>query len=345
MKRFLFVLIFQCVIVSLTLGQSLTVSDLFTLSSTPSKSIDNYLGKKGFVLAGTNADSDITTISFFQKKKSNRDADSVIRSVDLYKKEDCYFFTLNTSSIAEYENGCNWLKKNQFFYTAGKDSSRTAAYTFQKRNYVVNAGPVINEQDTIYHFSVRKKQIPEIQEIQYAEDLLRFDSHEYLVSFFGERSIKKDDYYFSENELKKCSVLFPNTNQQVIFIWSDEENYSNLSYILISGILPTMSAVQYTGFVSQNKWVSKTGLYSGMSLTDLVRSNNADINFYGRNSEFSFLVDPENNGNINFKKCGVMLGCIGCGGLGDLLDKEKIGAQEVIEKNLQLYIFYLMISK
>jgi hypothetical protein len=331
----------------LATSQSLTVSDLLTLSSTPSKSIDNYLGKKGFVLASNHPDPDggITNISFIQKKKASRDADSVIRTVDLYKKEDCYFFILNTSSVAEYENGCNWLKKNQFFYVAGDDSSRTAAYTFQKRNYVISTEPVISEQDTLYRISVRKKQIPEIKEVQYAEDLLRFDSHEYLISFFGERSVKKDDYYFSENELKKCSVLFPNTNQQAIFIWDDEENYSKLSYVLISGILPTMSAVQYTGFVSQNKWISKTGLYSGMGLTDLIKINNADINFYGRNSEFSFLIDPASKGNINFKKCGVMLGCIGCGGLGDLLDKEKINTQEAVERNLQLYIFYLMISK
>ncbi len=345
MRRFLLLFLIYCVTVQTSFGQSLTISDLFTLSSIPSKKIDNYLGKKGFELASINYDGEINNLSFLQKKKSNRDDGQVNRTVDLYKKDDCYFFILTTSSIAEYENGCNWLKKNKFFFAPGLDSSRTAGYTFQKRNYVVNAGLILNENDTTFRFSVRRKEIPDPNGIQYAEDLLRFDSHEYLTSFFGEQNVKKDYYYFSEKELKNCSVLFSNTNQQAIFIWDDDENYSNLSYIIISGIVPSMSAVQYTGYVSQNKWVSKTGLYSGMELRDLVKANRADVNFYGRTSEFSFLINPDTKGGIDFKKCGVMLGCIGCSGTRGLLDKEKISAQEIFDNNLRLHIFYLMISK
>jgi hypothetical protein len=345
MKKILPVFLFQFFVAMMAAGQSLTINDLLTLSSTPSKNISSFLGKKGFELANSIPDTSITIISFLQRKKRNRAADSVICSVNLYRENDCYLFILNTSSIKEYEDGCNWLKKNQFFYTQGKDSSRTAAYIFEKRNYLISTMQVITENDTAYRFSVRKKELPDAQEIQYAEDLLRFESHEYLASFFGEKNVIKDYYYFNEKDLKNCSVLFPNTNQQAIFIWTDEENYRNLSYILISGILPTMSAVQYTGSISQNKWVSKTGLYSGMRLADLVKANNGDIDFFGRKSDLSFLIDPASSGDINFKTCSVMLGCVGCGGFTNLLDKEKVGSQEAIAKNLQLYIFYLMIPR
>jgi hypothetical protein len=343
--RFLLVIFLQCFVSGLALCQSLTISDVLNLSTIPSKSIDNYLGKKGFVLAGNSTQYDDAAIHFMQKRKTKKDdVDSIVRTVDLYKKEDCYFFILNTSSALEYTAGCAWLKKHEFFSGSNPDSTPTAPHLFQRRNYTVNTSQIITEEDTAYQFKVCKRVLPEGKDVQYAEDLLRFDSHEYLVSFFGPQNVKKDFYYFSENELKKCSVLFPNTNEQAIFIWNDEENYNNLAYVLISGILPTMSAVQYTGFVSQNKWVSKTGLYSGMSLTDLVRTNKGDANFFGRNSEFSFLIDPQSKGEIDFKKCGVMLGCVGCGG-GDFLEKEKISSLAAVERNLQLYIFYLMISK
>jgi hypothetical protein len=295
-------------------------------------------------LANSIPDTSITIISFLQRKKKNQVADSVICSINLYRENDCYLFLLNTSSIKEYEDDCNWLKKMIFSIRRVK-TAPGQPLIYLKRNYLISTMQVITENDTAYRFTIRKKELPDAQEIQYAEDLLRFESHEYLASFFGEKNVIKDYYYFNEKDLKKCSVLFPNTNQQAIFIWTNEENYRNLSYILISGILPTMSAVQYTGSLSQNKWVSKTGLYSGMRLADIVKANNGDIDFFGRKSELSFLIDPASSADINFNNCSVMLGCVGCGGFTNLLDKEKVGSREAIAKNLQLYIFYLMISR
>ena len=61
----------------------------------------------------------------------------------------------------------------------------------------------------------------------------------FLVSYFGEKNVTQDLYYFSENELKKCSVLFSGTLYQVAFVWGDENNLDNLSYIIVSNLLPT----------------------------------------------------------------------------------------------------------
>jgi hypothetical protein len=346
MKLFkIFTLLFTLCAASAPLAaQSFSIDNLLTLSTTQPKNIHSYLGKRGFDFTGTNTHEDVTIYSFMQKRKIKEPVTGPGQSIEMFRKNDSYTFILTTYNSAEYIEGCNWLKKNNFLYMPPEDSSIMASYFFQKRNFTVHTDAAINEEDTAYRFSVQRKEIPQRHEVQFAEDLLRFGSHEYLVSFFGEPAVKKDLYYFSENELKKCSILFPNTNQQAIFIWEDEENYRNLSYILISGITTGLNVVQYSGNVNQNKWISKTGLHSGMNLKEVMHLNETDFKFYGRNSEFAFLIDPENTGTIDFKKCGVMLGGIGAAGYEKMLNKEKISAKEAVENDLQLYIFYLMIQ-
>ena len=71
-----------------------------------------------------------------------------------------------------------------------------------------------------YCFKLTIRKMP--AKIKYAEDLLQFDSHEFLTSFFGKQNVKKDLYYFSEKELQKCSVLFSGSRYQVVFVWGDE---------------------------------------------------------------------------------------------------------------------------
>jgi len=63
--------------------------------------------------------------------------------------------------------------------------------------------------------------------------------------FFGEKNVKKDGYYFSEKELRKCSVLFANTSQQAVFIWEDQINLRESLLCSYSGILPTQSTAKY----------------------------------------------------------------------------------------------------
>jgi hypothetical protein len=340
MARLLLILLLQCAWWNAIRSQSITVDDLLTLSALSPKSFDNFMSKKGFVPGSKAMENEAMSISFYEKRKKGKTEhkDTVMRSVDLYKKEDMYCFVLNTSCPKEYTDGCNRLKKAGFIANKNTDSTATAPQTFQKRNVTVNAGPVNGDDGTIYSFVLQKKELPALSGVQYAEDLLKFNSHEYLVSFFGEKNVKKDQYYFTEKELKKCSVLFPNTSQQAVFIWEDEDNYKGLSYVLISGLLPTMSAVQYTGHISQNKWVSSNGLYSGMTLRELVELHGSDIEFYGRGSEFAFMISPDNKGNIDFKKAGIMLGCIDCTGYG-ILEKEKISAIDALDSGIMLYCF------
>lgn len=332
-------------------SQSLTVDDLLSLSSVSPKNIDAWLNKKGFVTAGKSLQENFDEKTFIENRKAKakskakskqKDTLAIVRSIDLYKKDNSEYYVLHTSSKQEFADGCNRLKKGGFLYDSSKTKDLNLPMFFQKRNISVVTNFSMRDDSPDYTFVLQKKGLPKQGDIQYAEDLLRFDSHEYLVSFFGQRNVKQDVYYFTEKELKKCSVLFPNTNQQVTFVWNDETTLSKLSYILISGILPTKGGVQFSASVSQNKWTLKNGIYSNISIRELLDLNEGDFEFYGRDSEFSYMVVPESNGNIDFKKIGITLGCFDCAS-SSLLDQRKISVRSAIERGLAMHVIYIMI--
>ena len=343
-KLFLILFVLLNSVICTAQKQPLTVDDLLTISSLSPKNFDNYIMKKGFLPGGRSFQDDAMAITFFEKKSNKRkDTLRITRSIDLYKKGDTWCFALHTSSIDEYLDGRNRLKKAGFFYGNNKDTSLAASELFQKRNITVQASLGVKDNDSMHTFLLQKKELPNPDNIQYAEDLLKFDSHEYLISFFGEKNVKRDFYFFSEKELKNCSVLFGNTSRQVVFVWDDQNNMSKLSFIMISGVLPTASAAEYNGNISQNTWTLKNGLYSGMRIKDLLELNEKDFKFYGNDSEFSLMVEPQKTGNIDFKKISIVLNCFNCNG-SVLLNKPEVSAADAVDNSLALNVFYIMIS-
>ena len=212
---------------------------------------------------------------------------------------------------------------------------------FQHKNITIQASKAIEEGNPVYTFLLKKKEMPTIV-TRFAEDLLAFDSHEYLATYFGEENVKKDVYYFSEKKFKKCSVLFGNSNRQVVFVWEDEDNLSKLSYILISGVMPTEEGRPFNDNIGRNIWSFKNGIYSGMSIRELLEINKRDFSFYGINSEFSMMIEPENTGYIDFKRVGIMLSSLD-GSSPLLLKKQKISAEDALENHLALHVFYIML--
>lgn len=309
------------------------------------------MNKKGFLPGGRSFQDDGVMVTFFEKKSNDeKDTVHINRSIDLYKKGDTWCFALHTSSFDEYLDGQNRLKQAGFFYinskdtvSNSKDTSLMTAELFQKRNITVQASSGVTDDETVHTFLLQKKELPNPDNIRYAEDLLKFDSHEHLVSVFGENNVKKDFYFFSEKELKNCSVLFGNSNRQVVFIWDDENNLNKLSFIMISGVLPTASTIEYDGNISQNAWTLKNGIYSGMRVKNLLELNENDFKFYGIDSEFSLMVEPVKTGNIDFKKIGIVLNCFNCNGP-VLLNKPKVSATDAVDNSLALYVSYIMIG-
>jgi hypothetical protein len=212
-----------------------------------------------------------------------------------------------------------------------------SAMLLQKEDMTVRVKEEMRDEVKMYTVILQKKPVPTASSIRYAEDLLFFDSHERLVALFGNSNVKKELYYFSEADSTRCSVIFPNSNRQAIFIWEDQDNFRALSFLIIGGGLKPEGAGSYSQAVSLNAWRSSSGIYTGMRIQEILRVNDADFNFYGPNSEFAYMAVPEKKGNIDFKHTGITLGCFNCTG-SPIMKKEKISAQGALDAGIQLFV-------
>jgi hypothetical protein len=335
MKKILLILILYNFASGTADGQSFNIDNLVKVASLPSKDIDHFMNKNGYVLTSSKLENEAMEASFSVKVKKNKPYIGPKRTINIYLKDDSKYFTLHTSSLNEYVDGQRSLIKSGFFYDKQKDVSKDTSILFQKGNTLIQA--TAGEDDGIprYSFKLKVKKIPSA--IKYAEDLLQFDSHEFLVSFFGEQNVKKDMYYFSEKELKKCSVLFSGTRYQVVFVWGDENNLNNLLYILVPHALPTAGAEKKNPVTGNNEWQFRNGIYPGMDIKELLRLNEMDFNIYGNTSELAFMVKPVDNGKIDFKKTAVMLSCNNCDDI-KMFNQQEVSALAVAKKDLPMYV-------
>lgn len=345
MGRLFIILAFLCPLSGMSQTEIVTVDDMLHLASLSSKSFDDYVEKKGYSVKRRSISDNQMGYSFFGSKNAiGPDSMPVIRSIDMYKKGDTWYISFHTSSQEEYISGRNKLKKIGFF-SGSRDTTINTLLLFQRKALTLQASPAADDKEG-YTFLLTKKELPGSNDVNYAEDLLKFDSHEYLAGYFGEDNVKKDTYAFSEEETKKCTVLFPNSPQQAVFIWSDENNYRKLSLVMISSTMSTVSTAsnaQYAGSFRQNTWTSKNGVYSGMRIKDLLQLNANDFQFYGGKSELSLMVEPKVTGNINFKHVGVMFNCFNCSG-SIVTERSKISASEAVNNSLAMHVSYILIS-
>lgn len=298
------------------------------------------MNRKGFVLSESKQDSGTLRAIFIEKNKSGKRNTASKRSIEISIKENAKYFTLHTPEINEYVQGQQSLIKSGYFYDSQKDVNKEPSMLFQKENITISA--VTQMQDSIaqYSFCLKEKVIP--TELKYAEDLLHFDSHEFLASFFGEQNVKKDIYYFSEKELKKCSILFSGTPRQVVFVWGDDVYLNNLLYIMVTNILPTEGAKNTSPFAGNNEWQLKNGIHPGMDLKELLKINEADFDIYGNKSELSFLVKPNEYGKVDFKKTAILLSCHQCFD-NKIFNTTTVSALDVAKANLPVQVFDIVI--
>lgn len=340
MKRFLLFGLF-IVLFSRAGGQPLSIKDFCSISSYSFKKFDSYLSKRKYSAIGRWWQDDTVVRKYSLKQKVKDGADSLeTRIIETYEKGSSFSFSWLTSSFNDLMTGKKELKE-QGFFCGNEEDPAAGVYLYQKKNISVLVSEVLGE-DSLYAFRFQTKVLPLAAKIHYAEDLLAFTSHQYLISVFEEKNVLKDIYYFSDTAISKCSVLFPHTQWQAVFIWNDEVNLCDLSYIVLGGNIATPSSANYNEVVAENAWASKTGIYSGMSLRNLARLNGSDFRFYGRNSSSPFLIIPDNRGKIDFKKNGVVLSCSNPNG-SPLLNNAIVSAGEAIDESPGLFVFLIMI--
>lgn len=340
-----FIYILSWVVCSSLYGQVISVSDFAIIATLSDKKAENYITKRGFTHTARNYDEGKVVNEYFYgpkkkgKEKAQEPADSVLRFIAEYSQGKNTGVIYKTTSLTEYETLIQQF--TQTGYISGREEKDSALF-FQKADIVVHVGEVVQEEGKFYQVQVEKTSLPALSSIRYAEDLLQYRSHENLVMMFGAANVKKDVYYFTDKDVARCSVLYPNTKSQVIFIWEDEENSRYISYLMIGGSLRAESSAAFNQTISLNVWHSAAGLHTGMKISELLRINESDFSFYGTGSEFAFMAVPEKKGNIDFKKTGIVLGCLNCNGV-SLLKKEKVSVEEAVNAGLQLYILSIVL--
>ena len=295
--------------------------------------------KKGFVI-NHRLQNDSIDASFTPRVKFRRKPAPIRQGVDFYQKNGARYFVFHTLNPDDFENGERRLIKSDFIYDKKKNISKDSIVLFQKRNLSVLASIEVEDSVAHYTFKLKQRKIPD--SVLYAEDLLQFDSDEFLESYFGEKNVTKDLYYFSEKELKKCSVLFNGTLYQAAFVWGDENNLDNLSYIIVSNLLPTKDGKQNSIVNENNSWKFQNGIHHGMALKDVLRLNEADFDIYGTKSDFAFMVNPDNKGKINFKKTALMFNCRDCSDA-RIFDQPDISALDIVKARLPMKVFDIII--
>jgi hypothetical protein len=340
MRRILPTLLLLNFVMANAFGQSFTVRDLLEMGNTPSNNITYFMNKNGFALNYSNPASDTLQASYIARGKRGKPYKGPLKSIDYYSKDNSRFFLLHTLSYDDFIDGEKSLIRSSFIFDKTKDINKDSSILFQKQNMAILAFKETKDSVAEYTFKLQQKKIPD--SVVYAEDLLQFDSNEFLVSYFGAKNVTKDLYYFSEKELKKCSVLFSGTPYQAAFVWGDEDNLSNLAYIIVSNVLPTKRGLQNGVADRDNAWKFTNGVHLGMALRDLLRLNESDFDVYGINSELAFMIKPNATGKINFKKTAIMLTCNDCYG-NKLLEQPEVSALDLAKANLPLRVFDVII--
>jgi hypothetical protein len=298
-------------------GQQLEASKLLDLLSYTQPKLESYLLTRRFINAGTQPAGDTLVKTYEyrpQAKARKKQGEGVERNLVKKTLKETFTLTYQTTVAAEYQSILAALKKQGFTCEYEKDSSFTpTAYLYQHEAY--SAEVFISKDDnnnSWYQFTFFKKTLPVDKELYFAEDLLEFTSHEYLVYYFGAKNVTRDVYYFAGNDIANCSVLFINTKRQVIFVWKDAINRRKIDNLMFGGQHKLKSQQSSDNVIAENSWQLKSGVHAGMPLFELRMLNEKNIAFCGGDAANPGLIFPESSGKVDFTNADVVLGCTNC---------------------------------
>jgi hypothetical protein len=349
----------------------ITVNDFFALTSLSDKKLTSYVSKMSFVPVAKSLDDGTIVNEYFYRNKK-QPYDSTLRFLSGYKRGKITGVAYHTSSFSEYYSILREFQVSGFISGGKKDtavtqieglsaadSTRLAEYMaktitidstakidttsfFQKGEMTVHVGEDVRDELRVFRVILEKKPVPTSSAVRTVDDLLTFDSHQALIAMFGQSNVKKDIYYFTEQDTARCSVIFPNSNRQAIFLWDDQQDLRRLSFLIVGGTLHAGADPEFSPSIALNAWRSSSGLFTGMRISEVLRINENDFNVYGYTSEFAMMAVPEKKGNIDFKATGAIFGCLNCTG-NPTMRKEKVSAQGALDAGLQLYIISLVL--
>ena len=220
-------------------GQSMTIQELVSLSNHTSSKLPVVISKKGYTLQYGESNADSSVFRAIKKSKKNKTQ----RTLIAYKASDVQQFRYTTDSKEEHLSLNKYLVSSGFKYSPSLSNITPVLY--QKGRVTVAYRQIPGDSTTQYQYQVAVNDLPKAKDLTYAEDLLQLSSQEYLVTVFGAGSIKKDLFYLSETEAIPCTVLFPKSNREIVFLWKDPVNFTGISAIRFGGNPQTESSMKH----------------------------------------------------------------------------------------------------
>jgi hypothetical protein len=327
MKGFFVIILFSIISLSLTAQVDLAYLSIM-LDQNPRK-LEQQLQKKGFNREFHFSDREIRFIH-----QTVSDSQLVNRHLQLKTADDSWELIYKTPSPDEF---AAWKKEINANCQSFSKKNNSDHFYLQKQNVTIRCDEEKEDTTTLYTITTYKKNLPKAKDLVYAEDLLAIDAHVYLEAVFGSNNVKEDKFFFSENLSKKCSIIFPNTSRQAIFLWGDEDNLKDLQFVIIG----EPSSGTETRSLNQMRlpvWKSKQGIACGMNIREIEKINGEQISFYKWRSPLAGTMAMGNKGNLNFKKIEIVLDCMNCSFVPARTASEIINGDVATELSQKWYV-------
>src|SRR5215213_1701673 len=331
MKRWGLVVI-STVFLNIAFAQFIDLKEFTGYLDLPQNKLESHLQKKGFKRNFFFSSKDtVLTYAWFNKGK----AKNFIRYFQILSNQKASELAFRTTSEEDFSSLEKEIKAAGFTHNTLK-TNKGESVLYQKQSLVFNCWKETIDTSLLYIIKASKRRLPRPRDIVYAEDLLPLDSHEYLIQVFGRENVKTDSFSLSDNDKRRCTVIYPNKNRQAIFLWKDEVNLRNISFIIVGEQLNNES--KNINQVTLSSWRSKQGVYCGMSLKEIEALNKEPVSFYNWRTDSPGILAAKNNGNINFNTLKIFFNCMNCGFI--YIDKTKniIKSNYAIEENQKVYV-------
>ena len=292
--------------------------------------LERHLVKKGFVRNGLSTGG----ISIWQQEQLKEDTQIIARKVFFVASEPTKSLVYQTSSLNEYDQLERELKSSAHYFAGTNTIVDSPAY-FQSGELSFKLWKEQPDSTTVYNVCVTKQSLPTKKDIVFAEDLLQLNTNEYLNTVFGKENVKLDSLAFTKTVVKKCSVLYPNTSRQAIFIWNDETNLRELAMVMFGQQLQNTTN---TKAVRLSDWRSKQGVFCGMDLQQVVRLNKGPVSFYNWSTGIAGYLASKSQGALDFEKIKMVFGCMNCNFLPVNSEKEIIQSGYALQQNQRVYV-------
>ena len=342
MRRLVFIL--SALILAFTASaQEVSVDELLTLTSLTPDKFNQYIAKRGYSKSSQGFAHD-SIAQTWQPKKNTKKKKEVVRT-EIERSQYGKINTLHyrTSSLKDYLALRGRLKKEGFECPADTSIECDLPLVYTRKNLTINVNMKVEEEDTLYTFRIDERKLPGPIKVQYAEDLLQLESHLEVEHIFGEANVKKDKYYFTDDEWAPCTVIFPNTSRQAVFLWQNDSTYSELYSVIFGGNLNASTNITYSSQVAENSWVLSNGIHCNLNLRELIRMAGGNFQFYGKKSDMFLSIVPGSAPDLELKDITVVLGCLNCNN-SSILDVEKVNAQDALRTGLGMFVITVMLT-